>query len=112
MTPVGKRLSDCTDLDLWAAGIVSLYSLATDGGVGLSDPFACGFRADDDDHAFGPIVEEDGDFYLVCGRCQRVKFSPFIIVDGVEVSRRPMPEPNPPMPIAWPAPDRARLPKP
>jgi len=85
---------------LWRAGMVSLFDLAHNGPV-MGGPVSR--WCFDDAHEFDRAVEEDGERWRVCARCNYVEEHPYVVVNGVEVSRRPQGEPRDPMPVAWKA---------
>lgn len=96
-------LHKMTDLDLLHSGLVSLAHLEREGPVvadigamlrcrGSRDP-ATGIRADH--HEWSEPMEEDGETYVRCNLCGVVRLSPYVRVNGVEVSRKPLPKVGP-----------------
>lgn len=108
-------LSEVTDLMLVEQGLTSLGELAREGTVlGGPDRQWCwgddhdySIRMTEDDEDAGPI--DYGEQFVVCSHCHHVKLAPYLMVNGIEVSRRPEGEPAEPMVKAWAARRQLRL---
>jgi hypothetical protein len=108
------RLSECTDRLLVEYGMVSLQELSSQGPVMggpewqwcFGDGHEYSIRLTEDEDA-GPL--DGGEQYEMCARCNHVRLAPYLIINGVEVSRRPQCAPADPMAVAWASPRRLQI---